>query len=82
MKTFLAFFCFEAETFFSPAVKFVNKIKLILYTQRSKLPLARKLFAVKFYCTTIAYHVGLNALLVAARNYDQRLRKKDIYSWP
>ena len=35
-----------------------------------------------FYCATIAYHVGLNALLVAARNYDQRLRKKDIYSWP
>ena len=33
-----------------------------------------------FYCATIAYHVGLNALLVAARNYDQRLRKKDIYS--
>ena len=31
---------------------------------------------VKFYCATIAYHVGLNALLVAARNYDQRLRKK------
>ena len=29
-----------------------------------------------FYCATIAYHVGLNALLVAARNYDQRLRKK------
>ena len=37
---------------------------------------------IKFYCATIAYHVGLNALLVAARNYDQRLRKKDIYSWP
>ena len=36
----------------------------------------------RFYCATIAYHVGLNALLVAARNYDQRLRKKDIYSWP
>ena len=35
-----------------------------------------------FYCATIAYHVGLNALLVATRNYDQRLRKKDIYSWP
>ena len=35
-----------------------------------------------FYCATIAYHVGLNALLVAARNCDQRLRKKDIYSWP
>ena len=35
-----------------------------------------------FYCATIAYHVGLNALLVAARNYDQRLRKNDIYSWP
>ena len=36
----------------------------------------------QFYCATIAYHVGLNALLVAARNYNQRLRKKDIYSWP
>ena len=36
----------------------------------------------QFYCATIAYHVGLNALLVAARNYDQHLRKKDIYSWP
>ena len=35
-----------------------------------------------FYCTTIAYHVGLNALLVAARHHDQRLRKKDIYCWP
>ena len=35
-----------------------------------------------FYCATIAYHVGLNALLVAARHHDQRLRKKDIYTWP
>ena len=33
----------------------------------------------QFYCATIAYHVGLNALLVAARKYDQRLKKKDIY---
>ena len=33
-----------------------------------------------FYCATIAYHVGLNALLVAARHHDQRLRKKDIYT--
>ena len=39
------------------------------------------LLNLQFYCATIAYHVGLNALLVAARNYDQRLRKKDIYSW-
>ena len=30
----------------------------------------------QFYCATIAYHVGLNALLVAARHHDQRLRKK------
>ena len=36
----------------------------------------------KFYCATIAYHVGLNALLVATRHYDQRLRKKDMYTWP
>ena len=35
-----------------------------------------------FYCATIAYHVELNALLVAARHHDQRLRKKDIYTWP
>ena len=31
---------------------------------------------VAFYCATIAYHVGLNALLVAARHHNQRLRKK------
>ena len=29
----------------------------------------------QFYCATIAYHVGLNALLVAARHHNQRLRK-------
>ena len=32
-----------------------------------------------FYYATIAYHVGLNALLVAARQNVQRLRKKDFY---
>ena len=43
-----------------------------------------KLVAYKstFYCATIAYHVRLNALLVAARHHDQRLRKKDVYTWP
>ena len=40
------------------------------------------LLNLQFYCATIAYHVGLNALLVAARHHDQRLRKKDIYTWP
>ena len=34
--------------------------------------------SLRFYYATIAYHVGLNALLVAARNYNERLRKKDI----
>ena len=34
------------------------------------------LLNLQFYCATIAYHMILNALLVAARNYDQRLRKK------
>ena len=48
----------------------------------------KKLFfscTVDFKCSFYklqAYHVGLNALLVATRNYNQRLRKKDIYSWP
>ena len=32
-----------------------------------------------FYYATIAYHVGLNALLVATRNYDQRLKKIHLF---
>ena len=30
---------------------------------------------IKFYCATIAYHVGLNALLVAARHRRLTLEK-------
>ena len=33
------------------------------------------------YCITIAYHVGLNAVLGWPQASGQRLRKKDIYSW-
>ena len=47
-----------------------------------KLIIGELSVSTNFYCDTIAYHVGLNALLVAERHHDQRLRKKDIYSWP
>ena len=33
------------------------------------------LFKITFYCATIAYHVGLNALLVAARHRRPTLEK-------
>ena len=35
-----------------------------------------------FYCTTIAYHVELNADLGWPQASGQRRRKIDIYSWP
>ena len=77
------FFCSECNIFFRKHVFLQNGTSYFYFLCNFLLDEALLHYKLEnFNYLNVAYHVGLNALLVATRNYDQRLRKKDIYSWP